>query len=139
MVMTAFCCCIGASVDSLWFSTRPDINLQFYGRPVAVIDILAMPTGSSYGGSEFSVMPPLAAYPLYEALYKVTREFIDGGIDIGTIGKLNRGHLISSRRPVPTLQLTSGGHISSSSAASNIYNKSARRKTKKFRRVSILI
>ena len=96
---------LGASVDSLWFSTRPDVNLHFYGRTIASQEIL---------GRGSSVAPPFAAYPLYEALYKVTREFIHTGA-----GKIR----IQSDPPPPAPKKATG----------------AKKKAKVRRRTSILI
>ena len=61
---------LGASVDSLWFCVRPDVNMHFYGRSITSQEILR---------PDSAVQPPFAAYPLYEALYKVTQEFINEG------------------------------------------------------------
>jgi hypothetical protein len=97
----------------MWFSTRPDINLGFYGRPISPSEIL------SRNPSE-APPPPVAAYPLYEALHKVTREFLDA--DGGATGR--RDVAMSLNQPPPPRPPSS---------------KPASKKVKKYRRVSILI
>jgi len=106
---------VGASVDSMWFSTRPDMNLQFYGRPVSAAQLLARDAAS---GCEALIAPPLAAHPLYEALHKVNREFVQGG----GANLREAGGTITISRPEPP-------------AAA----KPVKKKAKKYRRVSILI
>ena len=78
---------IGASLDSMLFHIRTDINLQFYGKTYEPREILN------------TLPPPVAAYPLYEALFKIYNEYCNSNKNTSKI-------LVDTHVPTPSVPPT---------------------------------
>ena len=87
----------GLGIEGTVFHTRNDINLDFYGRHVTASEILSRNS---------QITPPIAAYPLYEALYKISQEYVsnnsknnNSNSNGNSLG--NKKILINNNIPVP--------------------------------------